>query len=43
MATAFGIQSNCIKQQNNEFKYWGKQVFGKQSIWKALFMFTLLM
>ncbi|XP_039301754.1 cytochrome P450 6k1-like [Solenopsis invicta] len=40
MATAFGIQSNCIKQQNNKFKYWGKQVFGEESIWKTLFMFT---
>ncbi|XP_039310901.1 probable cytochrome P450 6a17 isoform X2 [Solenopsis invicta] len=40
MATAFGIQSNCIKQQNHEFTYWGKQVFGEASIWKLLFMFS---
>jgi len=40
MSTAFGIKSNCIEQPNNEFRYWGKKVFGEKSLRMAFLMFA---
>lgn len=40
MSTAFGIKSNCIEQPNNEFRYWGKKVFGENPLWMAFLMFA---
>jgi len=40
MSTAFGIKSNCIKQPNNEFRYWGNKVFEEKPFWNALLMFA---
>ncbi|XP_071576390.1 probable cytochrome P450 6a14 [Temnothorax nylanderi] len=40
MSTAFGIKSNCIKQPDNEFRYWGKKVFEEKPFWNALLIFA---
>lgn len=40
MSTAFGINSNCIEEANNEFRYWGKKVFEVKPFWNALLMFA---
>ncbi|XP_067214601.1 cytochrome P450 6k1 isoform X2 [Linepithema humile] len=39
MSTAFGIEANCIKDPNSEFRRWGKQIFKENSFWIALFLF----
>nr|XP_012215716.1 PREDICTED: probable cytochrome P450 6a14 [Linepithema humile]XP_012215718.1 PREDICTED: probable cytochrome P450 6a14 [Linepithema humile]XP_012215719.1 PREDICTED: probable cytochrome P450 6a14 [Linepithema humile] len=39
MSTAFGIEANCIKDPNSEFRRWGKRVFEENSFWVALFVF----
>ncbi|XP_011706828.1 PREDICTED: cytochrome P450 6k1-like [Wasmannia auropunctata] len=40
MSTAFGIESNCIKEPNNEYKIQGKKMFVMNPIWIALFLFA---
>lgn len=41
MSAAFGIKSNCIEQPaNNEFRYWGKKVFGERPLLMAFLMFA---
>ncbi|XP_039312725.1 probable cytochrome P450 6a14 [Solenopsis invicta] len=40
MSTAFGINSNCIEEPNNEYRIQGKKVFYFKSLWIALFMFV---
>ncbi|XP_029671912.1 probable cytochrome P450 6a14 isoform X1 [Formica exsecta] len=40
MSTAFGVKSNCIKEGDNEFRYWGKKVLKMHPFWIALSIFT---
>lgn len=40
MSTAFGINSNSIKEKDNQFRYWGKKIFEVNSFWNALFLFA---
>ncbi|XP_025997129.2 probable cytochrome P450 6a14 [Solenopsis invicta] len=40
MATAFGINSNCINEPNNKFRIYGKKILKVNSIWVAIFMFA---
>ncbi|XP_024870707.1 probable cytochrome P450 6a14 [Temnothorax curvispinosus] len=40
MSTAFGIKSNCMKQPNNEFRYWGRKIFEERSLLMAFSMFA---
>ncbi|XP_067213413.1 probable cytochrome P450 6a14 [Linepithema humile] len=39
MSTAFGIEANCMKDPNSEFRRRGKKVFEENSFWLALFLF----
>lgn len=40
MSTAFGINSNCMVESENEFRYWGKKVFEVRPFWNAMLMFA---
>ncbi|XP_072764790.1 probable cytochrome P450 6a14 isoform X1 [Anoplolepis gracilipes] len=40
MSIAFGVQSNCIKEGDNEFRYWGKKIFELHPFWRALSAFA---
>ncbi|XP_039306128.1 probable cytochrome P450 6a14 [Solenopsis invicta] len=40
MSTAFGTDSNCINEPNNEFRIYGKRILKANSIWVAIFMFA---
>ena len=40
MATAFGIESNCIQEGDNEFRYWGKRSVEMHPFWASLFAFA---
>ncbi|EFN62756.1 Cytochrome P450 6a9, partial [Camponotus floridanus] len=39
MSVAFGVKSNCIKEGDNEFRYWGKKIFETHPFWTALSVF----
>ncbi|XP_020281147.1 probable cytochrome P450 6a14 [Pseudomyrmex gracilis] len=40
MSTAFGIKSNCMENQDNEFRFWGRKIFEYNPIWYAIFAFV---
>jgi cytochrome P450 family 6 len=40
MSTAFGIESNCINEPNNEYRTQGKKILKRNPIGVALFLFA---
>ncbi|KAL6448742.1 hypothetical protein ACFW04_000513 [Cataglyphis niger] len=40
MSTAFGVKSNCMKEGDNEFRYWAKKILEIHPFWTALSIFT---
>lgn len=40
MSVAFGINSDSLKNPNNEFRYWGKRVFDPKHLWNALLVWA---
>jgi len=39
MSTAFGIESNSLKDPDSQYRRWDKKVFEQKSIWVAMFLF----
>ncbi|EFN89240.1 Cytochrome P450 6a2 [Harpegnathos saltator] len=40
MSVAFGIESNCLRERNNEFRHWRKKIMETSGFWNTLYMFV---